>query len=76
MKIRKITSLNALLSFAVMILTSIVLYIVLNMKQVVRELKKQNIKASDALTLKQIAADNNTPPIDLYAHIKGIVQNG
>jgi hypothetical protein len=48
----------------------------LNMKQVVRELKKQNIVASEALTLKQIAADNTTSPIDLYERIKGIVENG
>ncbi|MEN8243760.1 MAG: hypothetical protein ABFS43_02520 [Thermodesulfobacteriota bacterium] len=47
----------------------------LNMKQVVRELKKQGLTASEAQTLKQIATDNNSNPIDLYERIKGIVQN-
>ena len=47
----------------------------LNMKQVVRELKKQGVAASEAQTLKQIAADNDTNPIDLYERITGIVQN-
>ena len=45
------------------------------MKLVVRELKKQGIEASDELTLKKIAADNNTGPHDIYERIKGIVQN-
>ena len=46
----------------------------LNMKQVVRELNKQNIEASESLTLKQIASDNNTSPTDLYERIRSIVQ--
>ena len=48
----------------------------LNMKQIVRELKRQGMTAAEAQTLKQIAADNNTNPIDLYEQIKEIVQNG
>lgn len=48
----------------------------LNMKQVVRELKKQHIMAAEALTLKQIATDNNTSPIDVWERIKRIVQGG
>jgi hypothetical protein len=47
----------------------------LNMKLVVRELKKQGIKASEELTLKKIAAQNNTNPADMYELIKNIVQN-
>ena len=46
----------------------------LNMKLVVRELKKQNVEATEVLTLKEIAAKNNTNPIDLYEQIKSIVQ--
>jgi len=48
----------------------------LNMKLVVRELKKLNIKASEELSLKKIAEDNNTNPIDLYERIREIVQKG
>jgi hypothetical protein len=47
----------------------------LNMKRVVRELKKQGIEASEELTLKKIAAQNNTSPTDVYERIKNIVQN-
>ncbi len=47
----------------------------LNMKQVVRELKKQGIDASEELTLKKIATQNKTSPTDLYERIKNIVQN-
>ena len=47
----------------------------LNMKLVVRELKKQGIKASEELTLKKIAAQNNTSPTDVYERIKNIAQN-
>ena len=47
----------------------------LNMKLVVRELKKQGIEASEELTLKKIAANNNTGPHDIYEHIKSLVQN-
>ena len=46
----------------------------LNMKQVVRELNKQNIEASELLTLKQMASDNNTSSTDLYERIRSIVQ--
>ena len=48
----------------------------LNMKQVVRELKEQNIMAAGALTLKQIAADNDTSPVDVWERTKLIVQGG
>ena len=44
----------------------------LNLKQVVRELKKQGVTATEAQTLKQIAEDNDTTPIDLYERIVGI----
>ena len=47
----------------------------LNMKLVVRELKKQGIDASEELTLKKIAAQNKTSPTDVYERIKNIVQN-
>ena len=47
----------------------------LNMKLVVRELKKQGIEVSEELTLKKIAARNNTSPTDVYERIKSIVQN-
>ena len=47
----------------------------LNMKLVVRELKKQGVEASEDLTLKTIAANNNTGPHDIYERIKSIVQN-
>lgn len=42
----------------------------LNMKLVVRELKKQGIDASEELTLKKIAAQNKTSPTDVYERIK------
>jgi predicted DNA-binding protein YlxM (UPF0122 family) len=44
------------------------------MKRVVRELKKQGIEASEDLTLKKIAANNQTSPSDIYERIKNIVQ--
>jgi len=44
----------------------------LNMKLVVRELKKQGIVATEESTLKKIAADNNTSPIDVYERIKNM----
>jgi hypothetical protein len=47
----------------------------LNMKLVVRELKKQGIEASEELTLKKIATQNKTSPTDVYERIKNIVQN-
>ncbi len=46
----------------------------LNMKRVVRELKKSGIEASEELTLKNIATQNNTSPTDVYEHIKRIAQ--
>ena len=46
----------------------------LNMKLVVRELKKQEIEASEELTLKKIAVQNKTSPTDVYERIKNIVQ--
>lgn len=46
-----------------------------NIKQVVRELNKQNIEASAALTLKQIASDNDISPTDLYERIRSIIQS-
>ena len=46
-----------------------------SMELVVRELKKQGIEASEELTLKKIAANNNTGPHDIYEHIKSLVQN-
>jgi hypothetical protein len=47
----------------------------LNMKLVVRELKKQGVEASEELTLKKIAAQNKTSPTDVYERIKNIFQN-
>jgi hypothetical protein len=47
----------------------------LNMKLVVRELKKQGVEASEDLTLKTIATNNNTGPHDIYERIKSIVQD-
>jgi hypothetical protein len=46
----------------------------LNMKLVVRELKKQGIEAAEDLTLKKIAANNETSPTDIYERIKNIIQ--
>ena len=48
----------------------------LNMKWVVRELKKQGIEASEELTLKTIATQNKTSPTDVYEHIKKVAQRG
>ena len=47
----------------------------LKMKLVIRELKQQGIEASEEMTLKEIAANNNTGPHDIYERIKSIVQN-
>ncbi len=47
----------------------------LNMKLVVRELKKQGVEASEELTLKKIAAQNKTSPTDVYERIRNIVKN-
>lgn len=46
----------------------------LNMKWVVHELKKLGIEASEELTLKAIATQNRTSPIDVYESIKKIAQ--
>jgi hypothetical protein len=46
----------------------------LNMKRVVRELKKHGIEASEDLTLKKIAANNETSPSDIYERIRNIAQ--
>jgi hypothetical protein len=42
----------------------------LNMKHIVRELKKQNIIASEEMTLKEISAPKGISPVDLYEIIK------
>ena len=47
----------------------------LNMKLVIRELKKQGIEASEELTLKKIATQNKTSPTDVYERIRNIVKN-
>jgi hypothetical protein len=47
----------------------------LNIKRVVRELKRQGIEASEKMTLKKIATNNRTNPSDLYERIKNIVEN-
>jgi hypothetical protein len=46
----------------------------LNSKKVIRELKGHGIAASADLTLKQIASQNQTSPIDLFEIIKTIVK--
>jgi predicted DNA-binding protein YlxM (UPF0122 family) len=48
----------------------------LNVKKVVRELTKSGTKASEALTIKKIAEDNNTSPNDIYERIKGVEKLG
>lgn len=45
----------------------------LNSKWIIRELKKQAINASQELMLKTIADQNSLSPIDLYEHIKTII---
>jgi hypothetical protein len=47
----------------------------LSTKLVIRELKGKGITASADLTLKQIASENQTSPIDLYEIIKNIAQS-
>jgi hypothetical protein len=44
----------------------------LNMKLIVRELRKQNITVAESLTLKKIAANKGIGPTDLYEIIKSI----
>jgi len=46
----------------------------LNIKPVIRELKTQGITSSAELTLKQIAEQNQTSPIELYEVIKTIAR--
>jgi hypothetical protein len=47
----------------------------LSTKLVIRELKGKGVTASADLTLKQIASQNQTNPIDLYEIIKNIAQS-
>lgn len=47
----------------------------LNNKLIVRQLKNQSIIASEELTLKAIATQNDISPIDLYERVKGILKN-
>jgi len=47
----------------------------LNMKVIVRALSEQNISASEDMTLKKIAEQNNTGSSDIYEAIKSAVQN-
>ena len=44
----------------------------LNIKEVVRELGKRDIKAKDEQTIKKIAEANKVGPIDIYEHMKAI----
>ncbi len=44
----------------------------LNLKKVVRELDKRNIKAKDEQIIKKIAEANKLGPIDIYDHLKMI----
>lgn len=46
----------------------------LSSKMIIRELKGQGILASADLTLKEIASQNQTSPIDLFEIIKTIVK--
>jgi hypothetical protein len=46
----------------------------LELKRLVGELKRQGIEADGETSLKQIASDNGTSPIDLYETIKGIAR--
>lgn len=46
-----------------------------NLKQVERELKKKGIAASAELTLKKIAANNQTNPTDIYQAIVALVND-
>jgi hypothetical protein len=46
----------------------------LSIKKVIRELKGQGISASSDMTLKEIASQNHTSPIDLFEIIKTIVK--
>ena len=45
----------------------------LNMKMVIRDLKQKGITPTEESTLKKIAADNRSNPIDVYENIKAIV---
>jgi hypothetical protein len=46
----------------------------LSSKKIIRELKERGIIASADLTLKEIASQNQTSPIDLFEIIKTIVK--
>jgi hypothetical protein len=46
----------------------------LNLKQVVRDLKAQNIEAAPEMTLKAIAGENGIGPVDLYEILKDIAK--
>ncbi len=46
----------------------------LSVKRVIRGLKKQGVDASEALTIKKIAALNQTSPTDVYEQIKSIAR--
>ena len=45
----------------------------LHVKTIERELKKKGLAASAELTLKKIAAQNQTSPTDVYAAVREIV---
>ena len=45
----------------------------LHLKVIEREMKKKGLSASAELTLKKIAAQNQTSPTDIYAGIREIV---
>jgi hypothetical protein len=47
----------------------------LNMKIVIRDLAKEGIQASEDLTIKKIAEENQMSPIDIYESIKIIALN-
>jgi len=44
----------------------------LNMKTLIRALREKGIQAKDDLTLKKIAEQNRTGPLDIYEHIRTI----
>jgi hypothetical protein len=48
----------------------------LNLKVVLRELKKQDLNASEAQTLKTISTEKGIGPIDLYYMLKDIAKHG
>jgi DNA-binding CsgD family transcriptional regulator len=46
----------------------------LHVKTIERELKKKGLAASAELTLKKIAAQNQTSPMDIYGAVRDIVR--